>query len=516
MASNGNIIGPQPATPGGKIANPDGTVTLIWNSWFNQVVQAPAKIITGATPPFNQITTGTNTTAIMTVGSGATINAVGSGAIDATSVPAAGIVGTISNGQLANDSVTIAAGPGLTGGGSVALGSTVTFSLNTPTTSQIGGVEAVNTVAHEWIDSISTAGVPHLSQPAFTDVSGIAAVAQGGTGTASPALVAGTGISITGSWPDQTITNTGASATPSFSTLSSGTNTSAAMTVGSGAALAASGSGTIAATSVPAGGITGTISNGQLANSSITISTTSPLTGGGTVSLGGSLTLALSGSANWTTTGLITGGALKATSAAATFAQLVNTTSGLTYTIYSANTAANGFNGFAIFDGSSYQLKIIGSTWMINGTVGSYNGQSTVNAGIPAEYAQVKLANQSANISSTTLYSVPGGPAWLYRVTAYVVLSQAATVSSTLPNAQILYTDQDTGASVTLDITPLLSAAGLGQTGALTANTVGTVATGVVAICAKASTTISYQTVNYASSGATSMQYSLRITLEAL
>jgi len=37
-------------------------------------------------------------------------------------------------------------------------------------------------------------------------------VAHGGTGTSSPSLIAGSGISITGAWPDQTITNTGATA----------------------------------------------------------------------------------------------------------------------------------------------------------------------------------------------------------------------------------------------------------------------------------------------------------------
>lgn len=42
-----------------------------------------------------------------------------------------------------------------------------------------------------------------------TDVAGILPVAQGGTGTNSPGLVGGTGISITGTWPNQTITNTG-------------------------------------------------------------------------------------------------------------------------------------------------------------------------------------------------------------------------------------------------------------------------------------------------------------------
>ena len=44
--------------------------------------------------------------------------------------------------------------------------------LPTPTTTAIGGVEAVNAVSHEWVNSIDSSGVPHLSQPAFTDVSG--------------------------------------------------------------------------------------------------------------------------------------------------------------------------------------------------------------------------------------------------------------------------------------------------------------------------------------------------------
>ena len=39
------------------------------------------------------------------------------------------------------------------------------------------------------------------------------AVANGGTGTATPSLVAGTGISVTGSWPDQTVSSTGGGGT---------------------------------------------------------------------------------------------------------------------------------------------------------------------------------------------------------------------------------------------------------------------------------------------------------------
>jgi len=57
--------------------------------------------------------------------------------------------------------------------------------------------------------------------PLTTGVTGLLPVANGGTGTATPALVAGTNISITGTWPNQTIN----------STNSGGTVTSVAATV---------------------------------------------------------------------------------------------------------------------------------------------------------------------------------------------------------------------------------------------------------------------------------------------
>lgn len=55
----------------------------------------------------------------------------------------------------------------------------------------------------------------------------------------------------------------GIAGSTAFNTLSSGTNTTAAMIVGTGASLTASGSGTITATAVPASGITGTLTLSQ-------------------------------------------------------------------------------------------------------------------------------------------------------------------------------------------------------------------------------------------------------------
>ena len=53
-----------------------------------------------------------------------------------------------------------------------------TLSLNPAGIGSIGGVEAFAPVAHQWINSISTVGVPNSTQPAFTDISGQAALTQ--------------------------------------------------------------------------------------------------------------------------------------------------------------------------------------------------------------------------------------------------------------------------------------------------------------------------------------------------
>lgn len=52
------------------------------------------------------------------------------------------------------------------------------LNLQPASLSTIGGVQAVNAVASQWIRSISTSGIPALSQPAFTDISGTIANGQ--------------------------------------------------------------------------------------------------------------------------------------------------------------------------------------------------------------------------------------------------------------------------------------------------------------------------------------------------
>jgi hypothetical protein len=137
------------------------------------------------------------------------------------------------------------------------------------------------------------------------------------------------------------------------------------------------------------------------------------------------------------------------------------------------------------------------------------------SVGAAGEIAKIDSTGLTANVGVSTLYAVPATGEGFYRVNAYVVETTAGSVSSVLPNVQIIYTDKDSNASVTIDATPILGAAGLGQTGALNANAGGTVSSGVIAIYVKASTTIQYQTSNYASVAA-GMTYALRLRLELL
>lgn len=82
-----------------------------------------------------------------------------------------------------------------TNAGNITSGTLPAARLPLPSATTLGGVESAAAVAHEWVNGISTAGVPSLSQPGFGDlsgavsltsqVSGVLPLANGGTGAAS-------------------------------------------------------------------------------------------------------------------------------------------------------------------------------------------------------------------------------------------------------------------------------------------------------------------------------------------
>lgn len=125
-----------------------------------------------------------------------------------------------------------------------------------------------------------------------------------------------------------------------------------------------------------------------------------------------------------------------------------------------------------------------------------------VSGGILAEVA---LATQGAAIGATTIFT-PTVDGW-YQIGWNADVSRAATSSSTLGQFQIRYTCPTDGVAKT---TPTQN-----NVTATAANTTASCITGTYSIYAKGGQPVQYS-IGYASSGATSMQYSLNIIVKKL
>ena len=121
----------------------------------------------------------------------------------------------------ANGAGTVSAAP-TTGSGNVVLAASptlVTPSLGTPIAlvgTNISGTAANLTAGSVITDANLTGDVTSVGNA--TSYNSIVPVTKGGTGTAAPGLVAGTNVTITGAWPNQTITASGSGSFPSVIT----------------------------------------------------------------------------------------------------------------------------------------------------------------------------------------------------------------------------------------------------------------------------------------------------------
>ena len=125
--------------------------------------------------------------------------------------------------------------------------------LPNPTASTLGGIESLAAVSHRWINTISTSGVPSAAQPATADLSDIGTFSLNTTGgitasgTATIGTIAGSICATSGGqYLYEAGVNCYAGGSSAFSSITSGTNTAAAMVVGAGATFAIASTGTLA------------------------------------------------------------------------------------------------------------------------------------------------------------------------------------------------------------------------------------------------------------------------------
>jgi len=248
----------------------------------------------GGSPAFNNILSGTNVSAAMLVGSGSSLGTTGTGSITASAAPLSGLTGLGSNVStfLATPSSAnlAAALTNETGSGLAVFNSSptlVTPVLGAATATSINGTPIPSSVTLPSISGTPTSG--HCVNWATSSTLGDAGSACGSGGGSS-----------------------------AFASLTSGTNVTAAMLVGSGASLGPTGTGTLTANALASGIALGTPASGVLTNATglpLTTGVTGVLlvanggTGTATPSLVAGSNITITGSwPNQTITGSASGG----------------------------------------------------------------------------------------------------------------------------------------------------------------------------------------------------------------
>jgi hypothetical protein len=189
-------------TGGTGIAVPAGKTMYVYNNGTNVVdaithltsltLETPLSVASGGTGSNTGINASTNVFGVLPVANGGTgsNSATFSGA-NITSLNAT----AVSSGTLSNDRTTAASANGAST--IVARDASGNFTANTATLTTIIG-------AGSGLTSLNASNIS--SGTLSNDRLDVVSVAKGGTGTATPSLVGGTNITISGSWPNQTVT----------------------------------------------------------------------------------------------------------------------------------------------------------------------------------------------------------------------------------------------------------------------------------------------------------------------
>jgi len=276
---------------------------------------------------------------------------------------------------------------------------------------QSGGSAGVTSISFG-----STGLTPATTTTGAVSVSGILNVVNGGTGTATPSLVAGTNVTISGSWPNQTINATGGgggSGTVTSVNVSGGTT---GLTT-SGGPVTTSGTVTLAGTLVIANGGTGQTTASAAFNALSPITSTGDLIVGNGANSATRLAIGSNGyvltsngtSASWTAPASISGVTIGTTTVTgATNGYVLYNNAGVLGAV--APSAATISIGSAITDGTvGYGLYVNSSTQLGQFAYGS-GVFSALGVAVGSAGAPVLFNGALGTPSSGTLTNATGLP----------------------------------------------------------------------------------------------------------
>lgn len=134
------------------------------------------------------------------------------------------------------------------------------------------------------------------------------------------------------------------------------------------------------------------------------------------------------------------------------------------------------------------------------------DGAGNDSAYVPASSVSlppIDLTAQDADISATTLFTAAA--AGRYRIGAYIIVTMADLISSTLPSVTITWTDADSSIGQSFTLTPTNAG-----------NTTTTLQQAEMIISAVLSGAVQYTVAGYASGTPLAMKFALHLTAEAL
>jgi len=241
-----------------------------------------------------------------------------------------------------------------------------------------------------------------------SDVTGFTSllpIVRGGTGTATPALVAGSGVTISGSWPNQTINATGTGGTVTGVNVSGGTT---GLTT-SGGPVTTSGTITLAGTLAVASGGTGltsTPANGQLDIGNGTGFSRATLTAGSGIAItngAGTISIATSGGGGTVTsvsgTGTVNGLTLSGT---------VTSSGSLTLGGTLSSIANSALSNSTIIHSAGTGISITNGTTSLGGTV------TITNSGVTSVTAGTGISVSASTGGVTITSTASGGTTMLF------------------------------------------------------------------------------------------------------